>query len=152
MPSNLKQLGFCAKLKIHVISTRMDFGICKPRESKKGYSSRGTRKEPNRYFTVSQLCSLPNSDFVTYWTEGSAAPSLCSGRKSRPQMEVTWLASVISSRSGAPCLTTGLAGPCCSLLSAKLLNRLINISKSKISACCYVSLLCTVWQMDLSLM
>lgn len=156
MPSNLKQPGFRAKLKIHVILTWMDFGICKPRESKKGDSSSGIHEKSQTVifpWSVSQLCPLPQSDFVIYWTVGSAAlfiSSLCSGGKSRPQMEVILLASVISSRSGAPCLATGLAGPCCSLLLAKLLNRLINISKSKISDCCYVGLLYTVWQMDIS--
>lgn len=60
-------------------------------------------------------------------------------------MEVILLVIIIPSRSGAPCLATGLAGPCCSLLSAKLLNHLINISKSKTSACCYVTLLFGKW-------
>lgn len=35
-----------------------------------------------------------------------------------------------------------------SALSAKLLNHLINISKSKTSACCCVGLLYAIWQMD----
>lgn len=87
------------------------------------------------------------------YTVGSAAlfaSSVHSGRESRPQMEVSLLASIIPSRSGAPCLATGLAGPHCSLLSAKLLNHLINISKSKTFSCSYVSLLYAIWQMDIS--
>lgn len=70
MLSNRKQPGFGDRLKIHVILTWMDFGICKPRESKTESTPQAhTQEEPDRYFpSVSKLFPVPQPEFVIYWT------------------------------------------------------------------------------------
>lgn len=129
-------------------------GLANQESSKRRQQPRYTWEVPNDYCSFNSFSiTSPTTIWIgnilhkIYTVRSTALFGIffSSGRGSGPHMEVILLAIIIPSRSGAPCLATGLAGPCCSLLSAKLLNHLINISKSKTSACCYVTLLFAFW-------